>query len=49
MTDSQQLQGRRLLVVEDDYFLAEELMKGLQSAGAEVVGRLAMSMTRSRR
>jgi two-component SAPR family response regulator len=32
------LKGRRVLIVEDDYFMAEELRAELQRAGAEVVG-----------
>jgi DNA-binding response OmpR family regulator len=32
------LQGRRVLVVEDDYFIALELCTALRSAGAEVLG-----------
>jgi ActR/RegA family two-component response regulator len=30
--------GRRLFVVEDDYFIVEELLRGLEQAGMEVVG-----------
>jgi len=32
------LQGRRILVVEDDYILALELVHGLESVGVEIVG-----------
>lgn len=32
------LRGRRVLVVEDDYFWADELTTGLRRAGAEVLG-----------
>jgi DNA-binding response OmpR family regulator len=32
------LQGRRLLVVEDDYVLAQELKADLEAQGAEVLG-----------
>ena len=32
------LSGRRILVVEDDYFLAEDLAEELRSLGAEVRG-----------
>lgn len=32
------LSGRRVLIVEDDYFLAEDLKAELESKGAEVVG-----------
>jgi DNA-binding LytR/AlgR family response regulator len=32
------LKGRRVLIVEDDYFLADELRAEFQQAGAEVVG-----------
>lgn len=32
------LAGRRVLVVEDEYFLADDLVNALADAGAEVVG-----------
>ncbi len=32
------LKGRRILVVEDDYFLAEDMRTDLERAGAEVIG-----------
>jgi DNA-binding response OmpR family regulator len=32
------LEGRRVLVVEDDYFIAIELCSALRAAGAEVIG-----------
>ncbi|WP_349546089.1 hypothetical protein [Bradyrhizobium sp. ORS 375] len=32
------LAGRRLLVVEDDYYLADDLARALGAEGAEVVG-----------
>src|SRR4028119_1400361 len=35
------LRGRRVLVVEDDYILAEDLREQLLSCGAEVVGPVA--------
>ncbi len=35
------LQGRRVLVVEDEYLLAEDLREGLVSQGAEVMGPVA--------
>ncbi|TNC63122.1 response regulator [Rubellimicrobium roseum] len=35
------LQGRRILVVEDDYMQAEDLHRGLESLGAEVLGPAA--------
>ncbi|MBB2960147.1 response regulator [Methylobacterium sp. R2-1] len=35
------LLGRRLLIVEDDYFWAEELRRGLQGAGAVVLDPVA--------
>ncbi len=41
MTDgvpARALQGRRILVVEDDYMLAQELKADLEAQGAEVLG-----------
>ena len=38
MTATDTLQGRRLLVVEDEYFLADDIVRGLKEKGAEVVG-----------
>jgi hypothetical protein len=35
------LRGRRVLVVEDDYLLAEDLREELQSSGAEAIGPVA--------
>ena len=35
------LQGRRVLVVEDEYMLAEDLREELESQGAEVMGPVA--------
>ncbi|CAA2105767.1 hypothetical protein MBUL_03356 [Methylobacterium bullatum] len=35
------LRGRRILVVEDEYFLADELARGLAEAEAEVLGPIA--------
>ena len=32
------LEGRRVLVVEDDYFIADEVASNLERRGAEVVG-----------
>lgn len=32
------LAGRRLLVVEDEYFIASEIVRTLEKSGAEVVG-----------
>ena len=32
------LTGRQILVVEDDYFIADDLDRGLKGAGAEVLG-----------
>ena len=33
-----QLTGRRILVVEDEYFLADDIGKTLRALGAEIVG-----------
>lgn len=38
MNGTDSLEGRRLLVVEDEYFLAENMVSGLTERGAEVVG-----------
>jgi len=35
------LAGRRVLVVEDEYFIAQDLQRGLEEAGAEVIGPVA--------
>jgi CheY-like chemotaxis protein len=32
------IKGRRLLVVEDDYFIVEDLLRELEQAGVEAVG-----------
>ena len=32
------LEGRRILVVEDEYYLAEDLAEAIRAAGGEVVG-----------
>lgn len=32
------LKGRRVLVVEDEYFLADDMARALESLGAQVVG-----------
>jgi DNA-binding response OmpR family regulator len=32
------LAGRRVLVVEDEYFLADDVVRGLKANGAEVIG-----------
>jgi CheY-like chemotaxis protein len=32
------LQGKRVLILEDEYFIANDLSEALRSAGAEVVG-----------
>ena len=38
MTRTQSLAGWRILLVEDDFFIAEEVAADLMAAGAEVVG-----------
>lgn len=38
MTATGRLKGRRVLVVEDEFFLAEDLARGLTERGAQVVG-----------
>ena len=35
------LAGRRILVIEDEYFLADEIARAVQLAGAEVVGPIS--------
>lgn len=38
MTEQKALQGKRILILEDDFYLAEEEKALLEDAGAEVVG-----------
>ena len=38
MTDKKALAGKRVLVVEDDFFLADTVVRGLEESGVEVVG-----------
>ncbi|HEY1143926.1 MAG TPA: response regulator [Sphingomicrobium sp.] len=40
-SDTDSLTGTRVLVVEDEYYLADDLSRTLKSAGAEVVGPVA--------
>jgi hypothetical protein len=40
------LMGRRILVVEDEYFLADDIRRALQSLGAEIAGPSANSRMR---
>ena len=35
---TRRLNGRRVLVVEDDYFLADDLARGFGEAGVDIVG-----------
>ena len=35
------LSGKRVLLVEDEYFLAEDMSRSLRSSGAEVLGPFA--------
>ena len=35
------LKGRRLLVVEDDFFIADDMRHSLEEAGADVIGPVA--------
>ncbi|WP_395336291.1 hypothetical protein WBP06_19360 [Novosphingobium sp. BL-8H] len=41
MTGQADLTGQRILVVEDDYYLASDTARALQGAGAEVLGPYA--------
>ncbi len=41
MAEHNTLTGRRILVVEDDYFVADNLVATLEAGGAEVVGPAA--------
>ena len=34
----QQLSGQRILIVEDEYFVADDLAQQLEAAGAEIMG-----------
>lgn len=38
MTGEANLSGRRVLVIEDDFYLATDAVRALQGAGAEVLG-----------
>lgn len=38
MTDAPDLTTRKVLVVEDDYFIASDMAAALRGAGAEVLG-----------
>lgn len=38
MSGEADLSGHRILVVEDDYYLATDAVRALQGAGAEVIG-----------
>jgi CheY-like chemotaxis protein len=37
-TNSHRLQGLRILVAEDEYFIAEEIVEFFETAGASVIG-----------
>ena len=39
--DKRQLAGRRILIVEDEYFIADDLAQVLARFGAEIVGPVA--------
>ena len=38
MTDAPHLTGRKILVVEDDYYMASDLASALRGAGADILG-----------
>jgi CheY-like chemotaxis protein len=40
-TRKESLEGRRILVVEDEYYLADDIVRALRGRGAEVVGPVA--------
>ncbi|NQE64808.1 response regulator [Caulobacter sp. RHG1] len=42
-TERQNLAGRRILVVEDDFFLASDAARALREAGAQIVGPIPRS------
>ena len=44
-----ELAGYRVLVVEDEYFLAAEIEDALTEAGAEVIGTLAQALEQVKR
>ncbi|GJD82053.1 sensor histidine kinase [Methylobacterium gregans] len=46
MTGEPDLDGLRILVVEDDYYLATDTARALRGAGAEVIGLCATRQTR---
>ena len=37
-SDSGRLSGMRVLVVEDEYYIADDLRRGLAGAGAQIIG-----------
>lgn len=41
MAEPTTIRGRRILVVEDDYFIAQDLVDGLSEEGASVLGPAA--------
>ena len=45
MTQQRFLEGKRILVLEDDYYLATDEKASLQRAGAEVVGPFGSACT----
>jgi CheY-like chemotaxis protein len=38
MTTHAVLAGRRILLVEDEYFIAEEMLRAFEDSGAEIIG-----------
>lgn len=39
MGSTTQLEGKRILIVEDEYFVADDLRRVFAAGGAEVTGR----------
>ncbi len=38
MADGNELAGRRILIIEDDYFIADEVARTLRKSGADIIG-----------
>lgn len=43
MPDASTLSGRRILIVEDEFYLADDVRRALAAAGAEIIGPMPRS------